>query len=145
MANTRIKIPPHAKNHSESVEQVIPKDAYLYNVMAHAHYRGKAARFVARYPDGTEEVLLNIPNYDFNWQTDYEFEQPKFIPAGTTLVQTNWWDNSAQNAANPDPSIEVLWGEQSWEEMLFGALLYRFLTAEESAQMRETKGVASAR
>ncbi len=145
MANTRIKIPPHAKNHSESVEQVIPKDAFLYNLMAHAHYRGKAARFVARYPDGTEEVLLNIPNYDFNWQTDYEFKQPKFIPAGTTLVQTNWWDNSAQNAANPDPSIEVLWGEQSWEEMLFGAMLYRFLTAEESAQMRNTEDLASAR
>jgi len=145
MANNKIRIPPHAKNHAESVEQVIPKDALLYNLMAHAHYRGKAAQFVARYPDGTEEVLLNIPNYDFNWQTDYEFKEPKFIPAGTTLVQTNWWDNSAQNAANPDPSIEVLWGEQSWEEMLFGAILYRFLTEEESAEMRKTETVASAR
>lgn len=145
MANNRIRIPPHAKNHAESVEQVIPKDALLYNLMAHAHYRGKAARFVARYPDGSEEVLLNIPNYDFNWQTDYEFKEPKFIPAGTTLIQTNWWDNSAANAANPDPSIEVTWGEQSWEEMLFGAMLYRFLTEEESAEMRSTHNVANAR
>jgi len=145
MANNRIRIPPHAKNHSESVEQVIPKDALLYNLMAHAHYRGKAAKFVARYPDGTEEVLLNIPNYDFNWQTDYEFKEPKFIPAGTTLIQTNWWDNSAQNAANPDPTIEVTWGEQSWEEMLFGAILYRFLTEEESAEKRGSQDVASAR
>jgi len=145
MANSKIRIPPHAKNHADKVEQVIPKDALLYNLMAHAHYRGKAAKFVARYPDGTEEVLLNIPNYDFNWQTDYEFKEPKFIPAGTTLIQTNWWDNSAQNAANPDPSIEVTWGEQSWEEMLFGAVLYRFLTEEESAQLRNQQGVASAR
>lgn len=140
MLNTRIKIPPHAKNHAESVEQVIPKDALLYNLMPHAHFRGKAANFIAKYPDGTEEVLLSVPNYDFNWQTDYEFAEPKFIPAGTTLVQTNWWDNSGQNKANPDPTIEVTWGEQSWEEMLFGAMLFRFLTEEESAEMRAAAG-----
>ena len=150
MANPRIKIPPYAKNHAETVERTIPKDALLYNLMPHAHFRGKAANFVAKYPDGTEELLLSVPHYDFNWQTDYEFKEPKFLPAGTTLVQTNWWDNSAQNKANPDPSIEVTWGEQSWEEMLFGAMLFRFLTEEESAEMRasreqgKTQDVASA-
>ena len=118
VANPRIKIPAGAKNHAEVVEQVIPKDALLYNLMPHAHFRGKAAKFVAQYPDGTEELLLSVPNYDFNWQTTYELKEPKYIPAGTKLVQTNWWDNSAQNKANPDPSIDVTWGEQSWEEML---------------------------
>jgi len=57
------------------------------------------------------------------------------------LVQTGWWDNSAQNKANPDPTAEVTWGEQSWEEMLFGAMLFRFLTEEESAQMRAERGM----
>ena len=88
------------------------------------------------YPDGTSELLLSVPNYDFNWQTTYEFTEPKFMPAGTKLVQANWWDNSGQNRANPDPSIEVTWGEQSWEEMLFGAYTMRFLTEEESAAQR---------
>ncbi|MBT7335962.1 MAG: redoxin family protein [Gammaproteobacteria bacterium] len=136
MANPRIQIPAHAKNHAETVSRTIPKDALLFNLMPHAHFRGKAAKFVAKYPDGTQELLLSVPNYDFNWQTDYEFKEPKFIPAGTELVQTNWWDNSAQNKANPDPSINVTWGEQSWEEMLFGAMLFRFLTEEESVEMR---------
>ena len=135
VANPRIKIPAGARNHMETVEQAIPKDAWLYNLMPHAHFRGKAATFTAVYPDGTEELLLSVPNYDFNWQTTYEFAEPKFLPAGTKIVQANWWDNSAQNKANPDPTIEVTWGEQSWEEMLFGALSMRFLTEEESAAM----------
>jgi mono/diheme cytochrome c family protein len=141
MANGKIRIPAHAKNHSETVEKVIEKDALLYNLLPHAHFRGKAANFVARYPDGSEEMLLSVPQYDFNWQTDYEFAEPKFIPAGTTIVQTGWWDNSAQNPANPDPSIEVTWGEQTFQEMLFGAMMYRHLTAEESAEMRATRGL----
>lgn len=150
VANPRIKIPAGAANHKETVEQVIPKDAYLYSLMPHAHFRGKAAEFRAVYPDGTSELLLSVPNYDFNWQTTYELEEPKFIPAGTKLVQANWWDNSKRNSANPDPSIEVTWGEQSWEEMLFGAFTMRFLTEEESeaqrtAQAAEKTAVSNAR
>ncbi len=134
--NSRIKIPAHASNHKETVEEVIPKDALLYNLMPHAHFRGKAAEFRAVFPDGREQLLLSVPNYDFNWQTTYELAEPMFIPAGTKLVQANWWDNSAQNKANPDPSIDVTWGEQSWEEMLFGAMSLRFLDKEEAAQYR---------
>ena len=136
VANPQIKIPPNAKNHAETVEKVIEKDALLFNLMPHAHFRGKAANFVAYYPDGTSEMLLSVPNYDFNWQTDYELKEPKYIPAGTKLVQTNWWDNSSQNPANPDPSIEVTWGEQSWEEMLFGAMLLRYLDEDEVQEMQ---------
>ncbi len=151
MANPRIKIPAGASNHKETAEQAIPKDAYLYSLMPHAHFRGKAAEFRAVYPDGSSELLLSVPNYDFNWQTTYEFAEPKFLPAGTKLVQANWWDNSAQNSANPDASIDVTWGEQSWEEMLFGAYTMRFLTEEESKAHKtasaagDNKSAASAR
>lgn len=133
LANGRIKIPPHAKNHKETAERVMPKPAIIYNMLPHAHFRGKASQFSVVYPDGTEEVLLHVPNYDFNWQTTYELAEPKYIPAGTKIVHTTWWDNSAQNPANPDPTIEVTWGEQSWEEMLFGAVLMRMATEEEVA------------
>ncbi len=134
MMNGKIKIPPHAKNHGEVAEQVISKAAIVYNLLPHAHFRGKAMEFSVVYPDGTEEVLLKVPNYDFNWQTTYELAEPKYIPAGSKLVNRSWWDNSAQNPANPDPTIEVTWGEQSFEEMLFGAVLMRFLSEEEIAE-----------
>jgi len=129
--NPRIRIPAGVKEHKESATRVVSKDALLYSVLVHAHYRGKKMVVAAYYPNGTTEVLLSVPNYDFNWQTSYDLEEPKFLPAGTTLIQHQWWDNSAQNLANPDPTVEVTWGDQSFEEMLFGAYLMRDLKEEE--------------
>ena len=80
----------------------------------------EASDFVAHYPDGSSEVLLSVPSYDFNWQTSYVLRAPRMLPAGTRIVHTTTWDNSAQNPANPDPNREVPWGLQSWDEMLFG-------------------------
>ncbi len=125
LANGRLKIPPHAKAHAEKAVREFKTDALVYSILPHSHYRGKAAKFEAIYPDGSREILLNVPNYDFNWQTTYRLQEPKFVPAGTQIVYTNWWDNSAQNPANPDPSREVTWGQQSWDEMIFGAISYR--------------------
>ena len=129
--NPRIRIPAGAKEHKESASRVVSKDALLYSVLVHAHYRGKKMVVTAYYPNGKTEILLSVPNYDFNWQTSYDLKEPKFIPAGTTLIQHQWWDNSAQNLANPDPTVEVTWGDQSFEEMLFGAYLMRYLEEDE--------------
>ena len=136
LINFRIKIAPHAKAHVETAERVIEKDALLFAMLPHAHFRGKASTYEAFYPDGTSEVLLNVPNYDFNWQTSYILEEPKYLPAGTRLKNTFVWDNSAQNPANPDPTREVPWGEQSWDEMLFATASFRYLTAEEVSEYR---------
>ena len=136
VANFRIKIPAHARNHKETITREVPKNALLYSMLPHAHFRGKAMEMGVTYPDGSYELLLSVPNYDFNWQTSYTLSEPKLIPAGSKLVQHNWWDNSAQNKANPDPNIEVRWGEQSSEEMLFGAFMMRFLDDEEVAAMK---------
>jgi peroxiredoxin len=133
LANPRIRIPPGAANHAEVMARVVPKDVLLYSLLPHAHYRGKASEFVAHYPDGQVEKLLSVPRYDFNWQTSYELKKPKLIPAGTKIVHRTWWDNSARNPANPDPTREVPWGRQSWDEMLFGAISFRALTDEEKA------------
>ena len=130
LMNTRILIPPHAKAHSDTAERTFKRDILVYDLLPHAHYRGKASEFRAFYPDGSEELLLRVPNYDFNWQTSYVLKQPKVLPAGTRVVHTTWWDNSAQNPANPDPSRAVPWGRQSWDEMLFGTLSFRYLDAE---------------
>ena len=126
--NRDIKIPPHAKNHKEVAEQVfIWGDVLIFDLHPHAHYRGKASDFVAYYPNGTIETLLSVPNYDFNWQTSYKLAEPKFLPKGTRVVHTTWWDNSVQNPANPDPTREVPWGLQTMDEMLYGTIRFSYI------------------
>ena len=65
-----------------------------------------------------------MPKYDFNWQTDYIFKQPLKLPKGTKLHATAWYDNSPSNKSNPDPTKDVWWGDQTWEEMMFTGLTY---------------------
>ncbi len=106
---------------------VIDKDAQMYGFLPHMHFRGKSMRFTAFYPDGTQEELINIANYNYNWQIRYLMEEPKFIPAGTKVVATGVFDNSTQNKNNPDPSRSVPWGQQSWDEMFFGAMSWKYV------------------
>ena len=126
LAKYSLVVPPNTKAYTESVEHVFDRAVIVYSLMPHAHLRGKASRFTARYPDGREEVLLSVPKYDFNWQTTYFFKTPKLLPAGTRLTFDMTWDNSAQNPANPDPSRAVRWGDQTWDEMNAGWLRYRY-------------------
>ena len=122
--NTMIEIPPNTKAHEEAAYFLFEDDALLYQVLPHSHYRGSASTFTMIYPDGTEELLLSVPNYDFNWQTGYVFETPKDVPKGSKLVHTTTYDNSTQNPGNPDPNRTVRWGLQSWDEMLYGDFVF---------------------
>ena len=123
--NTKLKIPADTKLHTEVAERTFKEDAVIYSLHPHAHFRGKSSSFVAHYPDGREEILLNVPVYDFNWQSTYDLSKPLTVPAGTRIVYTQVFDNSTQNKANPDPHKVVTWGEQTWEEMVFGVIRYR--------------------
>jgi len=96
------------------------RDELLVSMTPHMHLRGKSFKYVATYPDGKEEVLLDVPKYDFNWQLKYILDKPKLIPRGTTIECTAVYDNSEDNLANPDPKRSVRWGDQSWEEMMIG-------------------------
>jgi hypothetical protein len=69
-------------------------------------------------------VILSVPKYDFDWQTDYIYKDPLRLPKGTKIHATAWYDNSAANKSNPDPTKEVWWGDQTWEEMMFTGLTY---------------------
>ena len=134
---SKLRIPPGESDHKVfATSPRFPSNATLLSFSPHMHVRGKSYRYDLQTPDGQMETLLDIPAYDFNWQTTYELKEPKWIPAGSKIVHTTWWDNSAQNPANPDPTINVTWGEQSWEEMLFGAVLMRFLDDEEVAALK---------
>jgi len=140
LANPRLKIPANAKAYTESAATTFKQDILVYSLMVHAHFRGKAANFVATYPDGREETLLSVPKYDFNWQTTYQLKTPKVLPAGTKVTHTTTWDNSTQNKANPDHDRIVPWGEQTWDEMLYGVVRYRYVTepATQAQQISQT-------
>jgi len=111
-------IPPGDGNFHLTDLFPIRQDTVVYSIQPHMHVRGKAAKYTAVYPDGREEVLLNVPHYDFNWQIVYEYAKPVTLPAGTTIRLDATWDNSTSNRYNPRPDQEVFWGEQSWDEML---------------------------
>ena len=87
---------------------------------AHGHVHLHAMSMQAIYPDGRQEILLNVPKYDFDWQLFYYLEEPKRLPAGTELEIVARYDNSADNVDNPDPNRDVGFGLQSTDEMMFG-------------------------
>lgn len=123
----RFMIPPGAKEHRLTGVQNIDRDAYLYELNPHMHFRGKYMTYSAQYPDGTEELLLSVPKYDFNWQFNYRLEEPLFLPAGSKVVARGAMDNSAQNRGNPDPTRPVFFGLQTMHEMFFGFMTLRYL------------------
>ena len=97
------------------------KDTLVLSLLPHMHLRGKSFKYEVEYPNGTSEALLDVPHFDFNWQLRYIFDQPKLMPKGTRFTCTAHFDNSADNLANPDPTKDVTWGQQTWDEMMEGA------------------------
>jgi hypothetical protein len=114
------KIPPHESNYNVVARKLFLKDTILVGMNPHMHLRGKSFRYELELPNGTREVLLDVPRYDFNWQLWYLLKEPKLVPKGSRMICTASYDNSDENPANPDPSREVTWGEQTWDEMMFG-------------------------
>jgi mono/diheme cytochrome c family protein len=124
VADTRLNIPPGARDHEESSLIRVPADARILAFMPHMHVRGKAYRYDLELPGGSKRTVLDIPRYDFNWQIRYELREPLETPQGSTLYGTAWYDNSADNPANPDPTKTVRWGPQTVDEMMLGYIEY---------------------
>ena len=120
MGNDRFSIPPGDPDYRISVGGTLPNDALLIGMLPHMHLRGKAFEYLIHGPNGAVETLLKINNYDFNWQIDYRLAEPRQLKAGTRLEWVGNFDNSPNNPRNPDPSAEVQFGEQSWDEMFIG-------------------------
>lgn len=120
VANLDFEIPAGATDHRVTAQHRFSHDMELHTLAPHMHFRGKSFRFEAIYPHGAKEILLDVPNYDFNWQHAYQLATPKIMPEGTLLNCTAVFDNSKGNLSNPDPTVAVRWGEQSWEEMMLG-------------------------
>ena len=131
--NTRFVIPAGAGSHEVKASTTFKEDVLLTSFMPHMHVRGKAFSYTATYPDGRTEVLLNVPKYDFNWQHTYIPKQKIALPKGTRLDCVAYFDNSDKNKYNPDPTKPVVWGDQTWEEMMIG--WYTYTRAEEIKPM----------
>lgn len=115
------KLKPFEAHQSVSAQSArSAAEVALISMSPHMHLRGESFRYEAQYPDGTSEILLDVPHYDFNWQTRYQLATPKIMPVGSAILCTATYDNSAANLANPDPAATVVWGDQSWEEMMLG-------------------------
>jgi hypothetical protein len=119
-ANVSISIPPGDPNYKAEAIVPITQNMTLLTLFPHLHLRGKAFQFELIYPTGESETLLKVDQWSLNWQLSYKLAKPIELKPGMKIKATGWWDNSANNPANPDPTLNVKWGEQSWDEMLVG-------------------------
>ena len=127
IADPTIMIGPNEPHHPEIAYLEFPNDAILFGAFPHSHYRGDSANMSILYPDGREELLLALPKYNFNWQREYTFATPLKVPAGSKIITRYTFDNSTRNPANPDPNRTVPWGDQSFDEMMYTSLRYRWV------------------
>lgn len=126
MAETRaavqmnLHIPAGLSEAGHVATYAFERPATIYGLFPHMHFRGKWMRYDLLLPNGKRETLLHVPRYDFQWQLSYYLEKPLRVPAGAWLLVTGAFDNSTGNPANPDPHRQVVFGEQSWDEMFIG-------------------------
>jgi hypothetical protein len=116
--NAYLRIPPGAERHRSTACWTAPVDIQVKAFMPHMHVRGSAMEVKAVYPDGRVDTLLNVPQYDFSWQTNFALKRPLAAPKGTRFLVTGYFDNSAKNRFNPDPTMAVRWGDPTYDEML---------------------------
>jgi len=116
----RFVIPAGDPNAEVRGSRVLQADTVITSFTPHMHVRGKDMTYTAKYPDGRTEVLLSVPKYDFNWQITYQLKEAKRMPKGTEIEVVAHYDNSPQNKFNPDPTKDVRWGDQTFEEMMIG-------------------------
>jgi hypothetical protein len=122
--NTSLHLPAGASSVAVNAEVEFVQDATVWGLFPHTHVRGRKWEYVLRLPDGSKKTILSVPRYDFNWQTYYMFKEPLSVPRGAKILSTAWYDNSPGNRSNPDPTVDVKWGDQTWEEMQYTGVLF---------------------
>jgi len=122
--NGQFTIPAGAKDVAIPSEIGAGQAIKVYGLLPHTHLRGTRWQYKLVKPDGSSEVILDVPRYDFNWQTLYFFNKPLEMEPGSKITSMAWYDNSASNKSNPDPTKDVHWGDQTWEEMQYTAFMY---------------------
>jgi len=124
IVNQNFEIPAGDPSYKARSSYTFPQDSYILSFLPHMHYRGKSFSYTAKYPDGKKETLMSVSDYDFGWQTQYMLKEPIFIPEGTRIDCVAEWDNSDGNPRNPDPTVVVRNGDESFDEMMIGFVDY---------------------
>ncbi len=122
--NEKFRIEPGAENHEVKATYKFEKASTLISLTPHMHVRGKAFRYELVIDGKQRETILDVPKYDFNWQTSYDLATPLKIPAGAVVECTAWYDNSAKNPFNPNPKKTIRWGNMTADEMMIGFVIY---------------------
>lgn len=117
---TDFLIPAGDDNYRVDAKKILDRDTLMLSYYPHMHLRGKAMKYAVTYPDGKQETLVDVPQYDFNWQVYYILAEPKMLPQGTEMHVTSYYDNSEKNLANPNPTEDIDYGPQTFDEMMFG-------------------------
>ena len=123
--NPRFRIPPGDADYRTTA--MLPErlpECELLAMSPHMHVRGKSFRYTLVNPDKSREILLDVPRYDFNWQTEYRLAEKKILPKGARIFCEAVFDNSEDNLNNPNPKSWVTWGDQTYEEMMIGYFHY---------------------
>ena len=118
--NGKFRIPPGDPNYRVDAEFELGAAVKLAGLHPHMHGRGKDFEYRVVYPNGDTQTLLRVPRYDWHWQLWYDLASPIALPKGARIECTAHFDNSPNNPENADPTKEVTWGDQSWDEMMVG-------------------------
>jgi peroxiredoxin len=137
--NHAIRIPAGDPNYLVESAYKFPRAAKIYQLMPHMHLRGKDFLYELKRPNGQTQVLLSVPQFDFNWQNTYRLSEPVEVPKGSTLHCVAHFDNSKDNPANPNPKKIVRWGDQTWEEMMIGWMTLAWSDDRPAAQNKAGK------
>lgn len=123
--NPFFKIPAGADNHPVNASNAVFRDITIVNIIPHMHLLGRNMKVTATTPDKAEKPLINVPDWDFNWQMTYTYKDPVKLPAGTKISLIAHYDNSTKNLRNPNKSPrDVGWGEQTTDEMCLAFIGY---------------------
>jgi hypothetical protein len=122
--SSRFVLPPNTDNHPMQASYKVEDTIFVTGLRARMNFRGKKMKFVVESPTGEKTDLFSIPAYNYGWQPHYQLDKPEEIVAGSTVHVVGAFDNSLSNPFNPDPSEEVRFGLNSWEEMFTGYLTY---------------------
>ena len=126
LGNSGFEIPPNHPNYRIGMARTLKKDILVLNLWPHAHMRATAARYTAFYPDGREELLLDVPRYDQSWQVTYKYKEPKLLPKGTRIEVSFWYDSTPQRGVRRGFNAEraVGFGGRTNDEMALGFISY---------------------
>ncbi len=122
--NADFRIPAGDSNYEATSTFTFAQDSIIHTLTPHMHYRGKDFSYTLTTPDGQTRDLLKVSKYDFNWQTVYEFDEPVSVPKGSRIDCVAHWDNSSNNPHNPDPTKDISFGPESYDEMMIGFVDY---------------------